>query len=114
MSTMSNGRVYVVCSSSLPLYVATTSTGSLPSVAEPKTLPTSGSATTSTSSVLAEPGCEKGTRTTSYCTSGCTATAVFEISVHGVVVQTRSEAPSSASGPLVTGKRTNTDGSATS
>src|SRR3954454_9129890 len=109
MSTMSNGRVYVVCSSSLPLYVAMTSTG-----ASPKTLPTRGSATTSTSSVLAEPGCEKGTRTTSSCASGCTATAVFEISVHGVVVQTSRDAPSSESGPLVTGKRTNTDGSATS
>src|SRR3954453_24046106 len=105
MSTMSNGRVYVVCSSSLPLYVATTSTGSPPSVAEPKTLPTSGSATTSTSLL---------TRTTSYCTSGCTATAVFEINVHGVVVQTSSAAPRSASGPLVTGNRTKTDGSATS
>ena len=36
---------------------------------------------------------------------------MLEINVHGVVVQTSSDAPSSASGPLVTGNRTKTDGS---
>ncbi len=47
-----------------------------------------------------------------YSTSGCTATAVFETSVHGVVVQISSEALP-ASGPDVSGIRTNTEGSAT-
>jgi hypothetical protein len=43
-------------------------------------------------------------------TSGCTATAVFDGSVHGVVVQiSRSALP--AHSPLVTGSRTYTDGS---
>src|SRR5438067_13157214 len=100
MSTRSNGRSYVVCSRSVPDSVCSTSTGM-----SPNTFGTSGSATTSTS---------PSTRTTAYVTAGCTATAVFEISVHGVVVQTSSAALRSASGPLVTGNRTNTDGSVTS
>jgi len=43
-------------------------------------------------------------------TSGLTASAAFEISVHGVVVQPRNDTPSSPS----TGNRTYTDGSITS
>ena len=46
-----------------------------------------------------------GVRTTEYVTSGLTATAVLDTSVHGVVVQTsRSACP--ASGPEVNGSRT--------
>ena len=39
--------------------------------------------------------------------------AVLETNVQGVVVQTRSDALSSANSPDVTGKRTNTEGSVT-
>ncbi len=49
---------------------------------------------------------------TTYVTSAFTATAVFATSVHGVVVQTSSDALP-ASGPEVTGNRTYTDGSVT-
>ena len=48
-----------------------------------------------------------------YSTSGWTAIAVLETNVHGVVVQTKSEALRGASSPEVIGKRTNTDGSVT-
>ena len=48
-----------------------------------------------------------------YSTSGCTATAVFETKVHGVVVHTNTDAFNAASSPEVTGKRTKTDGSVT-
>ena len=52
-------------------------------------------------------------RATTYVTFGFAATAVFETSVHGVVVQTSSEALSAANGPDVMGNRTYTDGSVT-
>ena len=42
---------------------------------------------------------------TTYSTSGWTATAVLDTSVHGVVVQT-SSAAAPAKGPEVSGKRT--------
>ena len=48
-----------------------------------------------------------------YSTSGCTAMAVFETKVQGVVVHTNSDAFSAASSPDVIGKRTKTDGSVT-
>src|SRR3954454_5008772 len=100
MSTISNGRAYRVCSSSRPDSSVSSCTG-----VSAKTLVSSGSATTRTSS---------STRTATYVTSGCTATAVLEINVQGVVVQTSSAAPSSASDPSSTGKRTIADGSVTS
>ena len=57
-----------------------------------------------------------------YVSSGCTATAVLETSVHGVVVHTSRSAPSSwalagsdrvPAGTESSGNRTITDGSAT-
>ncbi len=52
-----------------------------------------------------------------YISSGCTATAVLETSVHGVVVQTSRSAPGSCglapSGTVSSRNRTVTDGSAT-
>ncbi len=52
---------------------------------------------------------------TTYSTSGCTATAVLETRVHGVVVHTSREVGCSgaAAGPEVTGNRTYTEGSVT-
>ena len=53
-----------------------------------------------------------------YSTSGCTAIAVLDTSVHGVVVQTSRSAPTrrefASSGTSVIRNRTVTDGSATS
>ena len=99
MSTSSNGLRYAECSSAVPGKRSSTSTS--PSS---KTLPSSGSASTNVPC---------GLRATAYRTSGCTATAVLDTSVHGVVVHTRKSAPCSAAGPEVAGKRTYTDGSTT-
>src|SRR3954454_3107750 len=67
----------------------------------PSTRSTSDSARMNTSSP---------TRARAYETSGCTASAAFDSSVHGVVVQASKETP----GSPTTGKRTYTDGSTTS
>ena len=52
-------------------------------------------------------------RMRTYVSSGATAAPRFEMSVHGVVVQTTSEAPAASDGPSTIGNRTNRLGSLT-
>ena len=118
ISTRSNGRWYDAPSSSAPRTVATTCQPS------PRTRGQSALATTTLSpsprslpagTVPCRP---PDRRATTYSTSGWTATAVLDTSVHGVVVQTSRSAPASSgfapAGSLVIGNRTVTEGSATS
>jgi hypothetical protein len=70
------------------------------------------SPSTDASSGSASTTCSVPSVATTYVTSGLAATATLETSVHGVVVQTSSDARP-ASGPETSGKRTYTDGSTT-
>src|SRR5262249_55743635 len=99
MSTSSNGRRYTVPASSAPV------SREPPRQPSPSTLASSGSATTT-----GPPG-SPGRSATTYVTSGFTATAVLDTSVHGVVVHTSRSVP--ARGPSTMGSRTVTDGSTT-
>src|SRR5215218_4477235 len=96
-----NGGSYAAPTISPPAKRATMSTPS------PSTRSISASASTSTA--------PSSLRTRTYVRSGSTATAAFDGSVHGVVVQISSSSPA-CSGPAgeTTGKRTYTDGSTTS
>src|SRR6202011_462237 len=97
-----NGGSYDVPSNSFPRKRARTLTPS-----EPSTRSISASASTNTDPSAA--------RARTYVSSESTATAAFETSVQGVVVQISSSSPV-RTGPVgvVTGKRTYTDGSITS
>src|ERR671912_1232224 len=102
MSTSSNGRRYAECSSAVPGKRSSTSTPSSPS--------TAASSRSATTNVPCGPSAAER-RATTYSTDGCTATAVLDTSVQGVVVQTSRSAPYPAAGPEVTGNRTYTEGS---
>ena len=95
----SNGLVYLVCSSSLPLNVDNTFRSS------PRT--DAKSAATTNRSVKSS----FVISITWYSTLGFTATAVLATNVHGVVVQTSRLASNSANFPEVALNLTKTDGS---